>query len=192
MFFGIPLLLQAQTVPNGDFETWTFNNNGMAQPHFWQTQNEPELIYVEALPGRSGNHSACLNVQWDFMLKKHCGATLKSEFSILENKRYKYLKGFCMGSSENIDTLFIEINLFSKNKLIGNGFTKILDNSGTWDTFTVPVNYFTTEIPDKAIISISINSSKGGHYLTTYCIDDLLLAHRDLYRTGPGIIGVSC
>lgn len=176
---GIPLHNLAQTIPNGSFEIWSCNSSGMLQPQFWETQNEPELIYVEAVPGFSGNHAACLNVQWDYMLKKYCGASLKTEFALIEKNTHQTLSGYFKGNSENNDTLLIEINLFCGNKLIGRGATKILNHSNRWESFNVQIQYYSDLKPDKANISIEIKTKKGSHSLSTYCIDELLLAKQE-------------
>lgn len=173
---GIPLNNLAQNIPNGNFETWTDNHSGMPQPRFWETQNEQEIIFVEALPGHSGTYAACLNVQWDNMLKKYCSSNLNSEFQIIEKKKYKSLSGYVIGNSENIDTLYIEVYMFHGNDLIGMGFFKMLDNKNSWEQFHIPIQYHLDDFPDRAKICISVNPDKGSHFLTTYCIDDLLLA----------------
>lgn len=174
---GIPLINLAQNIPNGNFEIWSDNNSGMPQPQYWETQNEPEIIFVEALTGYSGNYAACLNVQWDNMLKKYCSAYLNSKFQLTENKKYCSLSGYLKGNSENIDTLYIEIYLYNANQIIGSGTYKILNNTDNWEPFYVPIKYISDLVPDKAGISISVNPENGGHFLTTYCIDDLLLAN---------------
>jgi len=179
IFYGIPLFSLAQSIPNGDFEIWSFNDSGMPQPQFWETQNEAELIYVESLPGHTGNHAACLNVQWDFMFRKYCGATIKSEFNLSEPKKFQNLLGYYKGNSENTDTLIIEVVLFFENNMIGSGSIKILDNSNNWEKFKVPIQYYSELLPNRANISISINSNKGSHSLSRYCIDDLLFANAE-------------
>lgn len=173
---GIPLVNLAQIIPNGNFESWTDNHSGMPQPQNWETQNEQEIIFVEALPGHTGNYAACLNVQWDNMLKKYCSSNLNSEFQINEKKKYKSLSGFVRGNSENIDTLYIEVYMFHGDDLIGTGFFKMLDNTNSWEQFHIPIQYHLDVLPDRAKICISVNPEKGSHFLTTYCIDDLLLA----------------
>jgi len=174
---GIPLINLAQNIPNGNFEIWTENNSGMPQPQYWETQNEQKIIYVEALPGHSGNYAACLNVQWDNMLKKYCNASLNTEFLLDEKKKYNNLYGFLRGNAENIDTLFIEVYMFKGKELIGKGFYKILNNSANWVHFEIPIKYSNHKKPDRAGIKISVNPDNGSHFLTTYCIDDLLLAN---------------
>lgn len=174
---GIPLVNLAQIIPNGNFEIWSENNSGMPQPQYWETQNEPELIYVEAVSGFSGNHAASLNVQWDNMLKEYCGASLNTEFTLVEYKKYHTLSGYFKGNSENNDTLVIEINLFCGNKPIGKGATKILDHSNRWQAFNIQIQYYSDSKPDKASISIEIKTLNGSHSLSTYCIDELLLAN---------------
>ena len=179
LIIGIPLQTFAQNIPNGNFEVWTSNSNGMPQPLHWETQNEPELIYVEPLTGYSGNFAACLNVQWDYMLKKYCGASLKSEFEIpiSERKKFQIIKGYCKGKSENIDSLIIEVILFSENKMIGKGRINILENSNNWENFIIPIEYYSEVLPKRVSITISINPKKGSHSMSSYCIDDLLLAN---------------
>lgn len=176
---GIPLINLAQVIPNGNFEIWSDNNSGMPQPQKWETQNEPELIYIEPLPGYRGNHAACLNVQWDDMLKKYCGACLKTEFALLDKKKHQTLSGYFKGNSENNDTLIIEIDLFFENILIGKGVIKILDNSDQWEAFNVQIHYYSDAKPDKANISIEIKTIKGSHPSSTYCIDELTLARQE-------------
>lgn len=173
---GIPLINLAQNIPNGNFETWTDNTSGMPKPQHWKTQNEPEIIFVEAIQGHSGNFAACLNIQWDEMLKKYCRAYLNSEFQLITKKQYRSLSGYVKGNIENIDSLFVEVYLYFDGKLIGSGSQKILDNTNIWEPFNIPIQYNSNEIPNKARINITVSPDIGSHFLTTYCIDDLLLA----------------
>lgn len=174
---SIPLFIQSQNIPNGDFEIWTPNGNGMLQPQHWETQNEPELIFVESIEGHSGRFAANLSVQWDFMFRRFSGAKLTSEFSLSEQKRYLKLLGFFKGNLENLDTLTIEIVLFFENRIIGNGSIKILENSNEWKKFLLPIQYNSDLMPDRASVSISINPNKRSHSLSSYCIDDFLLTN---------------
>jgi hypothetical protein len=172
---GIPLITLAQNIPNGNFEIWSDNHSGMPQPHYWETQNEPEIVFVEPLSGHTGKYAACLNIQWDEMLKQYCSAHLFSEFYPKEKIKYTNLSGYIKGNAENIDSLFIEVYLYFGSSLIGSGTLKVLDNTNNWRIFKVPIQYISDELPDKVKINITVNPDKGSHFLTTYCIDDLLL-----------------
>jgi len=116
------------------------------------------------------------------MLKKYCGASLTTEFSLPGNDKYQSLSGYYKGRSENIDTLLIEVRFYKENELIGNGTSKIMDNTNKWEIFDLTINYSLEKIPDRGIISISVNPEKGSHFLTTYCIDDLFLALPDSFK----------
>jgi len=165
----------AQNIPNGDFEIWTFNSNGMPQPQFWETQNEFEIIYVESMPGYKGNHAACINVQWDNMLKKYSGGSLNTSFNITQGIKYLLFEGYIKGNPDNIDSLNIEIKFFHNKKLVGKGETKILDHTNNWKQFAIQIFSLYDINPENASISIWINPEKGNHFLTTYCLDNLQL-----------------
>ena len=78
----------AQNITNGSFENWTYNTNGMSEPENWETQNEPELIFVESAEGHTGLYSACLNVVWDNMFNKFTGPSMNTVEDISANSKY--------------------------------------------------------------------------------------------------------
>ena len=163
----------AQNITNGGFENWIYNTSGMPEPENWETQNEPELIFVESSEGHIGLHSACLNVVWDNMTQKFTGASMSTENRITIDKTYKHLIGFYKGSVNNTDTLYINVSIYSTNKLIGYGTSNLLYTKNKWAEFNVSINYYSNEKPEKAKISFSVNPVNGSHYQTNYCIDDL-------------------
>jgi len=163
----------AQDIVNGDFESWTSNTSGILEPDSWETQNEPELIFVESSEGHSGKYSACMNVVWDNMMKKFTGASLSITQPVNADQKIGFLTGYCKGNSTNTDSLKIEIELFSTDKLIGTGLITIIQTAGDWTRFTVSIVYFTDMQPDKADISFAIIPVTGSYHQTEYCIDDL-------------------
>ncbi len=164
----------AQNITNCGFENWIYNTSGMPEPENWETQNEPELIFVESSEGHTGLHSARLNVVWDNMMQKFTGASISTIDNIPVSGKFNLLKGYCKGSSNNTDTLEINISLYSINKLVGVGSFSYVETTNEWKQFTVPINYYSDEKPEKAKISISVIPVNGSHHQTTYSIDDLI------------------
>jgi len=168
----------AQNINNGGFENWIYNTAGMPEPENWETQNEPELVFVESSEGHTGLHSACLNVVWDNMMQKFTGASMNTVEDISVNSKFEFLRGYCKGSSNNTDTLKINISLYSKNKLVGVGSSGFIQTSNEWTQFAVSINYYSDKVPEKAKISISVIPVNGSHHQTTYCIDDLIFSEK--------------
>ena len=169
----------AQNITNGSFENWTYNTNGMSEPENWETQNEPELIFVESAEGHTGLYSACLNVVWDNMFNKFTGPSMNTVEDISANSKFECLTGFCKGSSNNTDSLKINISLYSKNKLVGVGSSGFIQTANQWTQFAVSINYYSGQIPKKAKISISVIPVQGSRHQTTYCIDDLTFTEKN-------------
>jgi len=168
-----------QIIINGGFENWQKNNAGVLEPENWETQNEPELQLVENSEGHTGLHSACLSIVWDNMIKKFTGGLMSTENDIKITKSYKYLSGYYIGGINNVDTLNVNINIYSKNKLVGSGYSGLLNTKNEWVEFCVSINYYSNEKPETAKISFSINPVPGSHYQTKYCIDDLIFAENN-------------
>lgn len=166
--------LKAQTIPNGNFEDWSFNKAGIESPDKWEALNEAGMIYIEKAEGHSGRHAACLNVVWDQMIQSFTGAILRSDEEILLNTRSTNLKGFYLTKSATTDTLQIEVEVYAKGNLIGEGEAGFCKSSQVWLEFSVPIEYYSKQVPDHAEIAIYINPSKGGLHLSKYCIDDLM------------------
>lgn len=169
-----PNSLWSQNIPNGNFEDWTENNEGIASVDKWETLNEPDMIYIEKAEGHSGEHAACLNVVWDQMIQSFTGAIMRSDEEIYVNTRSSALKGYYLTKAATTDTLYVEIEMYSKGNHIGEGEADFCKSNRDWTSFSVPITYHSKEIPDHAEIVIYINPSKGGLHLSKFCIDDLM------------------
>ena len=163
----------AQDIPNGDFESWDNNIAGILDPEYWETQNEPGLVFVKNADGHTGLYSASLHVVWDSMMQKFTGASMTATENISAAVRLQSLTGYCKGIPNNSDTLKININLYSANELVGVGSSNIIQTNIDWEQFVVPIIYYSDKMPGKMKISFSVKPVDGNHFQTTYCIDDL-------------------
>ena len=176
-----------QNIPNRGFEEWSPGPTDAAQPNFWETQNEQDMIFVEKGEGLTGNHSACLNAAWDPMLKTYCGARLTTQFDFTKDADFVMFSGFYRGNAGNSDTLIVQIHLYTENRLIGHGIAYFFDNDYEWQQFTIPISYFSDEKPDRAMVSFSVSITENGYPLTTYCVDELLLTNKDISTEYTGL-----
>jgi len=175
MFLYYPFTTVSQNIPNGDFENWAFNIAGMPEPEGWKTENDREMIFVESAEGHNGNFSACMNVVWDKMKQEYSGGKLTTKNKFPVDEKYSELTGFYSGNSNNNDTLFITINLYTDEKEIAAGTASMTAVSSGWQQFNIEINYTEDIKPDQAGISISIIPAKGFHHQTVYCLDELNL-----------------
>ncbi|MEZ5196861.1 MAG: hypothetical protein R2764_10785 [Bacteroidales bacterium] len=164
----------AQDIPNGDFEDWSISKAGIEFPEKWEALNEEGMIYIEKTEGHSGGQAACLNVVWDQMIQSFTGAILRSDEEIILNTRISSLNGYYLTKAATTDTLQIEIEVYAKGNPVGEGDAGFCKNSHGWMEFSIPIKYYSPEVPDHAEIVIYINPSKGGLHLSRYCVDDLM------------------
>jgi hypothetical protein len=173
LFFTNQYAINAQTIPNGDFEDWKANRANILEPVGWETQNDAQLLYVERAEGHSGDYAIGLNVIWDKMVQSFSGAGITSGKNIKIDGDCRMLSGFYKGNTDNNDTLEIDINFYSDSKIIAYGSLSILNADKGWEQFSVPVKFLSNAKPETASISISIILAEGSHNLTKYFIDDL-------------------
>ena len=166
----------SQQIPNGNFEYWIQDSSYYISPKNWELQNGPELSLIQQAKGYHSQYSICMNVAWDDLLKKFCGATITNNFNITPQIKYSFVRGYIKGSSGNTDTLIFTVNMYNNLEMVGSGTGKMFNTSLDWSEFAIPINYLSKKKPDRVFISISINSANGSYRLTTYYIDSLTLA----------------
>ncbi|MCX6122776.1 MAG: T9SS type A sorting domain-containing protein [Ignavibacteriales bacterium] len=171
LFFLISLCLATLSVsnaqiPNAGFETWTDGT-----PTGWVTDNVAPLF----IPITQSNdaHSGTSSMQGATIqyLTNNYPAEVSADFSI--SARYSSFKGWYKFTSVGGDTLYFHAILYKGTNPIAGAqfFTGVSVSSYT--QFNVPMTYFSSEVPDAAMIEI-INISSGAYHLgTTYNIDDL-------------------
>lgn len=170
-----------QLIPNGDFEEWLIDRPNQSYPKYWEPQNEPELPLIDQARGYNSEFSVRLYVDWDNFQKKYCGASISNNFQVSPPSQYQKMTGYLKGTSGNSDSILFSVKLFNGEELIGTGSKKFLKDSNSWEEFKISLKYTNTKIPDRANITISINTNKGNHKITSYYIDALFFALSEIH-----------
>lgn len=163
----------AQQILSGDFEEWELNGFNIKEPIGWDTQNEPDLIYVEQVHGYSGMYAACLNVIWDPMIQSFTGAVLSAQMNLLESGQLRTFKGYYSAQSITSDSLQIKVELFAGDFQIGKGQLMLGSSLQDWSEFSLDLKYYNNKSPDFAIITFAAIPDKGGLQNSKFFIDDL-------------------
>ncbi len=152
---------QAQTIPNGDFETWQTKNGPAGQYEGlsgnWFMSDELDcnpLTSLKSTDAYSGTYSLKLETgSCQLAGGTHEGLAI-SAFPCSE--RPAYLKGWYKSERTNNDTAEIVISLRKWNKqsgsrqTVGEAILKVYNNINTYASFSLPINYINGDLPDSA------------------------------------------
>ena len=172
--FTMTLTLSAQ-IPNAGFEQWTAGN-----PDGWVTTNifglgTPITQVAPAHSGASAVRGEVITTAFnDTLPPLLIGGNIGQGFPI--SNRYGSLTGFHKFSPSGGDELIVVVLLYSNGSGIGEGAINISAANSAFSQFTVPIDYYTTDIPDEAIIEITIvdpTSSIIAHPGSYFILDDL-------------------
>jgi len=167
----------AQVVPNGDFEDWETGLFGYETPVDWLSISS--LIgsqdVFKVSPGYTGDYAAQL-IPATFMGNPDpVAATLTTLFPV--NERHGSLSGYIKGVSAGSDTLSILVGMTKDGDPIGWGFKITTQEITDYISFTAQIIYDGGEVPDSAVILITLGRSDGtAHDGSTYTIDGLSMS----------------
>jgi len=174
--FLISFQVNAQLV-NAGFENWSTNASSELYPSGWQ-EEEIKFCYQET-DAHSGDFALKLGVWYYYMKSQAIQKTAIDYRPESLTGYYKYTGNIDAlhpphSSAVVSDTASIKVYLTKWNAAssqpdtIGTGKIQ-LDSSSIYKSFTCPVIYSGTEIPDsiKLVISPSIVPNEGGGYIST-------------------------
>jgi Secretion system C-terminal sorting domain len=161
-------------IPNPGFEQWTVGN-----PDEWFTTN---IIgfgtpVTQTSPGHSGSRAlkgeVITIISGDTLVPFIVSGTLGQGFPVLE--RYGAVTGYHKFSPVGGDEFAIIVLMYNNDNAIGSGALFIPTATSNFTQFSVPIEYFSGDIPDKCIIEIVIENTQGNfpHPGSYYIIDDL-------------------
>ncbi len=161
-------------IPNSGFEQWPGGN-----PSGWFTTNFFGIgtpVTPES-PGHTGEAAlkgeVITIITGDTLIPLIISGQLGEGFSV--NERYSALIGYYQFSPVSSDNFGIIILMYNNDNVVGSGTLFIADATSTFTQFTVPIDYFMSDIPDKCIIQITIDEPQAGlpHPGSYYIVDDL-------------------
>ncbi len=152
-------------IPNPGFENWT-----NAAPDNWLTNNTAQLHTVlQSTDAHSGSYSVEGTVVSFSGFSFAPILTSSFPYTVRSSNFSGYYKLTSVGS----DTLDIVIALYKNNNAIAGGFFHNSSNINSYTQFNIPITYLSSDIPDSAVISISITPFLNSHGSSTFYIDDL-------------------
>jgi hypothetical protein len=177
LIFGIALMSNAQ-IPNAGFESWTSGD-----PDGWATSNAPPAGLVN-ITQTSDSHTGSYAVKGDVIdfYGTPMGPVIQSGpqatgFAISE--QYHSMELYYKFTSVGGDKFSVNIGFQKSGNPIAQGAVALPQTVSAYTHLTVPMNYQVNEVPDLAIIQISITGPVTGndvHVGSVMFVDDLLFS----------------
>ncbi len=171
---GISMTTNAQ-IPNSGFETWTAGD-----PDGWATSNVSSAGLIN-ITQTTDNHSGSYALRGEVVnfLGTIIGPVIQSGpggtgFAISE--QYHSFEVYYKFTSIGGDKFSVNVSLEKAGSPIAQGAVALPSTVSTYTHLTVPLNYTTNEVPDLAIIQISITGPVTGsdyHVGSVMFVDDL-------------------
>ena len=165
-------------IPNAGFESWTAGD-----PDNWATSNAPPAGLVN-ITQTTDIHTGSYAVRGDVIdffgtpmgpvIQSGPGAT---GFAISE--QYHSLELYYKFTGVGGDKFSVNVELYKTGNIIAQGAAALPATVTTYTHLTVPLNYLTGDVPDLAIIQISITGPVTGndvHTGSVMFVDDLLFS----------------
>jgi hypothetical protein len=177
LLMGIAMIANAQ-IPNAGFENWTAGD-----PDGWASSNVPAagLINVFQTSDKHSGSSALRGEVVTFLttlmapiIQSGPGGT---GFAISE--KYQSLELYYKFTSVGGDMFGVNVALTLGGNPIAQGAVALSATVNDYAHLTVPLTYTTTDVPDAAVIQISIVGPNTGidfHLGSTMFVDDLLFS----------------
>ena len=174
---GITMTINAQ-IPNSGFENWTAGD-----PDGWATSNAFPAGMVNVTQ-TSDYHSGSSALRGDVInfMGTPMGPVIQSGpgakgFPISE--QYHSFELYYKFTSISGDKFSVNVGLKKAGNPIAQGAVALPSTVSTYTHLTVPINYTTNDVPDSAIIQISITGPVTGsdyHVGSVMFVDDLLFS----------------
>ncbi len=148
------LKVNAQLIPNGDFENWTLTS-GVNFLDGWQTssaQPSDTISPTQITDNANGNSAILLQTRY-----VNGAGVIQAIASInfpLSSKPM-YFNGFYKSFRTGSGTAEIKATFKNNGTEIGTSLLTVNTNVNSYSTFSLPINYSSTLIPDEVIIYIA-------------------------------------
>jgi hypothetical protein len=174
VFCGIGLFLQAQ-IPNNGFENWTAGN-----PDGWATSNvfPAGIVTVTQTTDKHGGTYALRGEVINFMGMPMAPVVQSGPDATGSaiSEKYQSFEVFYKFTSVEGDKFSVNVGFEKEGNPIAQGAAALPMNVGSYTYLSVPMEYFVDDVPDWAIIQISITGPIAGndyHVGSVMFIDDL-------------------
>jgi len=174
IIFGIGLITRAQ-IPNSGFENWTEGN-----PDNWSCSNVPDVGLVN-ITQTTDSHSGTYAVQGE--VEDFFGTTIApfvasgpDAAGFVISEQYHLFELFYMFTSVGGDKFVANVVLEKAGNPIAQGAVALPATVGTYTQLSVPLTYTVDEVPDLALIDITIIGPVTGpdvHVGSVMFVDDL-------------------
>lgn len=179
--------LASAQIPNGGFETWTNNVNYMEPANWWTTNAVTHLLAgtascVPGSPGAVGTHHIAITSMTAGTIVEVGRATCGNEITGYPGFPYAArpatFEGQVQYAPQGGDAAMVHAALWGWNsqmtarEVIAVATFNITSAIPSWQPFSIPFTYLSTNIPDTArvFIEASMNTPVDG---TTILVDDL-------------------
>lgn len=161
-------------IPNPGFEQWPGGN-----PTGWLTTNFPGIgtPVTPISPGHTGEAAlkgeVITIITGDTLIPLIISGQLGEGFTVSE--RYGALTGYYKFTPSGGDHFVIIVLMYNHDNIVGSGELNIVMATSIFTQFSVPIDYFLADVPDKCIIQMSVDEPQNGlpHPGSYYIVDDL-------------------
>src|SRR6185436_431757 len=157
---------------NPGFDTWSGGS-----PSSWHTNNSvPVLVPITQTTEAHSNSTAVRGEVVSFSTFAIAPFIVSGEDSrgFAVNTRHAALHGWYKFSPAADDQFTVSVNMLTANNLVGAGVFTSPDSQGVFTEFVADIIYFTSDIPDTCIISVSIiNFSGTVNVGSMFIVDDI-------------------
>ncbi len=164
----------AQQIPNGNFESWTYNPSTFSyEPTGWKTANfgqYGDTAVRRYKPARSGNF-AC-GFQTTFVLNTYALPGVLGTTFACTNKPQQ-MEGYIKGNLALDDTAIILVEFSKDTNAIGDGLYYITQSQNNYIKFVIPIDFYGFGNPDSCTIRVFSGGTLLDDTLTSFAIDDL-------------------
>jgi hypothetical protein len=184
LFLFVPFSFALAQIPNAGFESWT-----SGQPDDWFTTNVNGIVapVIQSSTAFAGSSSLCGTViayaTYIFPPVIKAGTTGQG-FSV--SQRYAAFTGNYQFTPVGGDELLIYSLMSKGGTTIAAGTITIADATSGWQTFNIPYNYPTSDVPDLCTIQFTLVPNGAAYHVgSSMLIDNLAFSNATGVGKGP-------
>lgn len=144
-------IAHAQNIPNGGFESWSLVS-GANNPDSWQTnvlQPSDSIYPIQVNDNIEGNFAILFQTKY-VNLAGAIASSASNKFAIASKPNY--FNGYYKSLRTGAGAAVIKVTLKNDGIVIGTVLLNINTNINSYTSFTLPITYTSTLIPNEAII----------------------------------------
>lgn len=156
-------------VPNNSFENWS--GNSLDSWNFGYSDPGYENVF-QSTDATEGNYSVRLKPVYNNLEGNVPRAAINTGMFPLTTA-YESLSGDIKGTLAGGDDFVITVDLFKDGTTLAVGSYSTSQSSSEWSSFTAPINYGFTDVPDSAWINVLVTNGTTATEGTDYLVDNL-------------------